>query len=118
MPNCLRSELTALQIRRGDFLIHADGCGAREFVMQSDIEMAATNALADDLADARLKRLEAFGNAQMQIEKAMIDAANGDAQAPAIFDGARLRVARHRFQARGLRRRLRRDSRRADCDRC
>jgi hypothetical protein len=71
--------------------------------MQSEIEMAAAYALAQNLADARLERLKAFRNAQMQIQEAMIHGADGDAQAPAAFDGACLRIACHGLQAGGLR---------------
>ena len=62
--------------------------------------MAAAHAVANDLADARLERLETLRHAQMQIEKAVIHAAHGDAQADAILAGLRLGVAGHGFQAR------------------
>ena len=75
------------QIGRRDLLIDGDGGRAREFIAQRDVEMAAPDALADDLPDARLERLEALGHAQMQIEKTVIDAAHGDAQADAVLDG-------------------------------
>jgi hypothetical protein len=100
--------IDGFEICRSNIVIHADGCGTREFVMQCEIEMAAANAFAKDLADARLERLESFRDAQMQIEEAMIHGTDGDAQAPAIFDGAGLGVTRHGFQAGGLRSRLRR----------
>lgn len=104
----LAERIDGFQVRGGDIVIHADGCGTCQFVVQREIQMAATNAFAKNLADARLERLEAFRNAQMQIKEAMVHGANGDAQAPAIFDGASLGVARHGFQACGLRSRLRR----------
>ena len=84
-----------MQVCGRDFLIDAHGRRAREFVVQGDVQMAAAHAVANDLADARLERLEAVRHAQVQIEKAVIDAAHGDAEAPAIFDGLRLRVSRH-----------------------
>ena len=100
----LTQRIDGFQVRGCDIVIHTNGSGTCEFVMQSEIEMAAAHAFAENLADARLERLEAFGNAQMQIQEAMIHGADGDAQAPAAFDGARLRIARHGLQASGLRR--------------
>jgi hypothetical protein len=100
--------IDSFQVCGGDIVIHADCCGASEFIVQREIEMAAADAFAENLADARFERLETFRDAQMQIQEAMIHGADGDAQAPAIFDGAGLGVTRHGFQAGGLRCRLRR----------
>ncbi len=100
MSKSFRSLVDGLQIRCGYFAIHAHSRRARQFVVQRNIQMAAPHAFAHDLADARLDRLETFRHAQMEIEKAVIHAAHGNAQAPAIFDDARLRVPRHRFECR------------------
>jgi hypothetical protein len=63
--------------------------------VQRDIEMAAPHSFADDLPNPRLDWLESFWHSQMQIEEAMIYAAHGNAQAPAVFHDARLRIAGH-----------------------
>ena len=88
-----------LQIRRGNFAIHSHRRRPRQFVMQRNIQMAAPHSFAHDLPNARLDRLEALRHAQMQIEKTMIHAAHGNAQAPAVFDDARLRVTCHRLES-------------------
>src|SRR5580704_4922 len=67
--------------------------------MHCDVQMPASYPLANDLAEARLERFETFGHAQMQIEKAVIHAANSHAQAPAVFRGSGLSVTGHGFQA-------------------
>ena len=87
--------LDGAQIGCRDFVVHGDGCRPGELVAQRDVEMAAPHAVANDLADARLERLEALGHAQMQIEEAMIHAAHGDAKADAVFARLRLGVAGH-----------------------
>ena len=84
-------------------MVHAHRRRAGEFVIQRHVQMSAPDTFAHKLANARLERLETLRHAQMQIEKAVIHRANGDAQAPAIFHGARLRVAGHGLQARGAR---------------
>ena len=62
------------------------------------------DALADKLPDARLDRLETLGHAQAQVKESVIDGAHGDAQAPAVLNGAGLRIAGHGSEdfARGL----------------
>src|SRR5580704_15575249 len=102
----LAERVDGFEIRGSDIVIYADCGGAREFVVQSEIEMTAANAFAEDLTDARFERFETFGNAEMQIQEAMIHGAYRDAQAPTIFDGTGLGVTRHGFQAGGLRGRL------------
>ncbi len=99
----LAERIDGLEVCGGDIVIHADRGGPSKFIVQSEIQMAAAYTFAEDLADARLERLESFRDAQMQIEEAMIHGANGDAQAPAIFDGAGLGVTRHGLQAGGVR---------------
>ena len=91
----LSQRADGLQIGCRDFFIHSDGGGPRDFVAQRHVEMPAADALADDLADARLERLEALRHAQMHVEKAVVHAADRDSQAKAIFSGVRLRIARH-----------------------
>jgi hypothetical protein len=71
--------IDGFEVGGSDIVIHADGGRAREFVMESEIEMTAANAFAEYLADAWFERFEAFGNAQMQIQEAMIYGAYGDA---------------------------------------
>ena len=82
-----RSEFDGFEVCRGDFLIDPHGRRAREFVVKRDIEMAAADAFANNLAHARFERLEALRHAQVQIQEAVIHAAQGDAQAAAALDG-------------------------------
>jgi len=97
----LRAErICRFQIRTGHFVVDSHGRRAFDLVVNGDVKMPAPNALPDYLANARLHRLEPFRNAQVQIEEAMIDAANRNAKAPAILDGASLRIAGHRLEAR------------------
>ncbi len=51
------------QIGGGDFLIHGDGGRSGELVAHRDVEMAAADTLANDLADARFERLKPLGHA-------------------------------------------------------
>ena len=80
-PELLPQRVDGFEVCRGNFLIDPHGRRAREFVANREIEMAAADAFANDLADARLDRLEALRHAQVQIEEAMIHAANRDPQA-------------------------------------
>ena len=95
MPYCLRQLFDGPQISGGHLLIHGDGRGTGELMAHTDIEVAATDAFADNLPDARLQWLEALGHAKMQVEKPMIHAAHGDTQADAVVGGLRLGVAGH-----------------------
>jgi hypothetical protein len=57
--------------------------------------MAAPHSFADDLPNPRLDWLEPFRHSQMQIQETMIHAAHGNAEAPAVLDDPRLRIAGH-----------------------
>ena len=91
--------MDGFEIGRSDFLIDAHGRRAREFVANREIEMAAADAFADDLAHARLDRLEALRHAQVQIEEAMIHAADRNPQAESAESRLRVGVARHGLEA-------------------
>ena len=94
----LPQRVDRLQICRRYFAVHAHRRGARQVIVQRDIEMPAPHSLAHDLADARLDGLEALGHAQVQVEEAVIHAAHRNTQAPSILDGLRLRVPGHGAQ--------------------
>ncbi len=101
----LAQRVHGLHVGARDVFVHAYGGGAREIVIERDVQMAAVDAFANHPANAGFERFKALGHAQMQIEKAVIHAADGNAQTPAAFDGVRLRVARHRAQGGALPRR-------------
>jgi len=55
----------------------------------------AANAFPYDMPHTRFQGLEAFRHTQMEIEKAMIYGAHGNAHAETVFDTLGLRIARH-----------------------
>ncbi len=63
--------------------------------MQSHIQMASTDPFADHLPDVRLERFKTLGQSQMQIEEAMIHAAQAEPQSPTVLFHASLRVTGH-----------------------
>src|SRR5271169_914186 len=52
-------------------------------------------AIAEDLAQAQLVKIKSFGKAKLEIQEAMVDAFQADADGPAVLFVARLRVAGH-----------------------
>jgi hypothetical protein len=60
-----------------------------------DVEVPPAQTLADNFAYARFDRLETLRHAQMQVEKAMVDAADGYAQGETAFAEASFPVAGH-----------------------
>ena len=60
-----------------------------------NFDVAAMNALSENLPQAQFIKVEAFRKAQLQIEKAVVDALHADADGPAILFGASLGVAGH-----------------------
>ena len=83
------------QIRLGKFLINLHGsCGPRLGV-DVDFQMAAMNAVAHNLAQRQVIEIKTFRQPQLQIEKPVIHALDGDADGPAMFFMAGLGVTGH-----------------------
>src|SRR6266699_5100387 len=57
--------------------------------------MTAMNVLAHNLAQSQVIKIESFRQPQLQIEKAVVHAFDGDAHGPAMFFMACLRITRH-----------------------
>src|SRR6267378_2273505 len=58
--------------------------------------VSAVNFLAHDLPQPQIVQIEAFGHAQLEVQKPVVDAFHADAHRPAILLGSRLRVSSHR----------------------
>src|SRR5260370_32248532 len=72
------------------------GAGRSGSRVDVSVDMPAMNPLAHDLAQAQLVNVEALGQTEAHIQKAVVDAFHADADGPAVLLAARLRVAGHR----------------------
>ena len=90
-----------LHVGLGHFAIDFDGGRPGRLVIDVHVHVAAPQAVADRLPDARFEHFEAVRHSKMEIQKPVIHAAQVDPQRATIALDARLREAGHRMNSGG-----------------
>ena len=84
-----------VQIGLQQLAIYLNRSGGAGLHVEIDVQVAAMNFLAHDLAESELVDVETFGQAKPDVEEAVVDALDADANGPAVGFAASLRVAGH-----------------------
>jgi len=78
-----------------EFVIHLDWRSRGGVNVDVNLDVAAMNAFTQDLAQSQFIEIESFGKAKLEVQEAMVDALDADADSPAILLAASLGVAGH-----------------------
>jgi hypothetical protein len=78
-----------------EFVIHLDRRSRGRVNVDVNFDVAAMNAFTQDLAQSQFIEIESFGKAKLEVQEAMVDALDADADSPAILLAASLGVAGH-----------------------
>ena len=95
--------LHGLHVGLGHLAVDFHGGPADRLVIDVHVHVAAPQAVADRLPDARFEHFEAVRHSKMKIQKPVIHAAQVDAQRATFAVDVRLREAGHRVNSGGCR---------------